>query len=183
MRMIGEIGANIILDMMRKMSKDRKREETEFENIYSGVSVMITEKRSIDEDKYKELPYNIEYVIVENMIYRRNREIDMMEFMSDRRKEEYVEEVIRSRKYDERNMEGETVLNYVCREKEERMAEKLARVMSGREISIGNERMETARSWSVKNEMTETARIIYNKLGEEEREIERRLLIERILNK
>ena len=87
----------------------------EFINIFGNIKIMITTEETINEDKYKKLPENVDYVIVKNRVYEVKDEFDMMKFKSEKRFREYIEEVERQGKINENNKNGETVLTIACK--------------------------------------------------------------------
>ena len=94
--------------------KNERGDGEEFVNIYRTVEIMITTEETIYNDKYKKLPDNIEYVIVENKIYRVKDEFNMIMFMSWRKKEEYIRRMIEEGRVNENNDKGETALYLAC---------------------------------------------------------------------
>jgi hypothetical protein len=86
----------------------------EFINIYCKTRIMITSEVTINEDKYKKLPENVDYVIVDNMIYEVKDEQEMMRFMRKERFSEYIEELERYDKINANNKNGETALYWAC---------------------------------------------------------------------
>jgi hypothetical protein len=102
-----EEGVNVLI------YKNERGDGEEFINIYSGIRVLITTKKTIDTDRYKKLPENIEYVIIDRMIYSKREEIEMMEFKSRGSLEEYAGELVRSGRYEERNKRGESILYWL----------------------------------------------------------------------
>ncbi len=108
-------------------------------NIYGGIRIMITDKEMLREDRYKELPENIEYVIVKKKVYEVRKEEEMMRFMSNRRIKEYVEEMIRNGRQNMINKKGETVLYWLCKKEMEEEAIELISKMD-EEIINGSDR-------------------------------------------
>lgn len=115
-------GANVIIYMNDKVKKE------EFENIYSGVRVMITTKNTIDKDRWRYLPKNIRKIIIVEVygdytVYDINDisnidgdEFEMIRFMSKRYFNKYLEEIMEMRKelMNKQNKNGETILMLVC---------------------------------------------------------------------
>ncbi len=100
----------------------------EFENIYSGVRVMITTKNTIDKDRWRYLPRQIKKIIIVEVygdytVYDINDisnidgdEFEMIRFMSKRYFNKYLEEIMTMRKelMNKQNKNGETILMLVC---------------------------------------------------------------------
>jgi hypothetical protein len=133
----------------------------EFINIYNKVKIMITTEDTINEDKYKKLPENVEYVIVDNLIYEVKDEFEMMRFMSKERFNEYIE-VERHGKINENNKNGETALTTACKKgmervAMERVAMELIPKMSEEAINKWNKGGYTALIWACQNKMERVA--------------------------
>ena len=90
--------------------RNDKGDGEEFINIYSGIRIMITTERTINGDRYKKLPENVDYVIVKNRVYEVKEEFDMIFFMSEERLKEYIQEAISQGKLNESNKKGNTLL-------------------------------------------------------------------------
>ncbi len=86
----------------------------EFVNIYGSVRIMVTKFETIDKDRYKKLPEHIEYVISDGVVFEVRNEMEMMRFMSNKSKAEYVREKIYRGEVNEVNRMGETMLIILC---------------------------------------------------------------------
>jgi ankyrin repeat protein len=138
----------------------------EFINIFCKARMMITTEDTINEDKYKKLPENVEYVIVNNKIYEIKDEFEMMKFMSEERFMEYIGEMERHGKINENNKKGETILYWACSNNMERVAMELIPKMSEEAINKWNEDGETALYWACRNKMERVAMELIPRMGE-----------------
>jgi hypothetical protein len=92
---------------------NKESERENYDNIYSSVRIMITNKEAINEDRYEEIGRNIEYIIVDEI--RRNKKENMVKYMSRERAEGYIrEEGINKNRYDYINENGESYLYLSC---------------------------------------------------------------------
>ena len=119
-------------------------EGDEFINIYRSVRIMMTTRYTINEDKYKKLPENVDYVIVENRIYEVKDENDMINFMTSLRAEEYIRNMMEGEIDNEINRKGETLLMKACEWKKEELVRELMGRMSEESINRMNKYGETA---------------------------------------
>ncbi len=141
----------------------------EFINIHRGVKIMITTEGTIKEDRYKKLPENVDYVIVDNRIYEVKDEFDMMRFMIKERKERfsgYIEEVKNSM-INANNKNGEKALILACENKMERVAMELIPKMSEEAINKWGDNGRTALNWTCENKMERVAMELIPKMSEE----------------
>jgi ankyrin repeat protein len=132
----------------------------EFINIYSGIRIMITTERTINGDRYKKLPENVDYVIVKNRVYEVKNEFDMMKFKSEGRFREYIEELERQGKINENNKRGETALMIACYKEMETDAMRLITKMSVDTINKWNKEGETALIKACENGMERVVEMI-----------------------
>jgi ankyrin repeat protein len=142
---------------------------------------MITKKWMINEDKYKKLPENVDYVIVNNEVYEVkedyeivNNEVyevkedyEMIYFMSKKRLNEYIEELTRQGRINESNKNKNTIMMIVCKNKMESVAMKLIPRMSEEAINKQSKEGETALMVACKNGMKRVAMELIPKMNEE----------------
>jgi hypothetical protein len=136
--------------------KNEEGDGDEFINIFCKARMMITKEETINEDRYKKLPENIEYVIVNNKIYEVKEEFEMIRFMSEERFMEYIGEMERQGKINKNNKNGETALMIACYNKMERVALELIAKMSEGAIKKWN-KYGIALHYACKNEMERVA--------------------------
>ncbi len=65
-----------------------------FINIFHSVNILITTKNIVDNSKYKFLPNHIQYIIIDNIIYNRHDDFEIMFLMSKTDLENYVQNII-----------------------------------------------------------------------------------------
>jgi hypothetical protein len=147
--------------------KNKEGNGDEFINIYSGTRIMITTEETINEDKYKKLHVNVDYVIVKNRIYEVKDEFEMMRFMSEERFIEYIEEVERHGKVNESNKDGYTALMISCYKGMERVAMELIPRMSEEGINKWNKDGETALYYACKNKWERVAMELIPRMSKE----------------
>ena len=126
-------------------------------NILSSIRIMITTELTIYNDKYRKLPKNIEYVIVEGKIYDVREEFEMMNFMKKESFKEYIEEEMRKGRINESNKNGETLLLMACYRRMEEEAMELIPRMTEDGISKWNKKGETALIWACYRKMKKVA--------------------------
>lgn len=146
---------------------NEKGDGEEFINIYSKIRIMITDRGTIEEDKYKKLPKNIEYVIVENMIYDVKEELDMMYYMKKDTLKEKIREIIGRGIYNDSSMNGNTALMAVSYHGLEDEIKELNRMMRGEMISKWNKYGYTALMMICRNGMEEIGIEMIEKMNEE----------------
>jgi ankyrin repeat protein len=147
--------------------KNEEGNGDEFINIYRGARIMITTEKTINEDKYKKLPENVDYVIVDNRIYEVKVEFEMMYFKSSKRFMEYIGELERHGKINENNKNGETALIVACKNKMERVAMELIPKMKEDVINKWTSYGDTALIWACVNKMENVAMELISKMSDE----------------
>jgi hypothetical protein len=100
-------------------------------NITNSVRILITDYTTMWMI-YREIPNNIERIIVDKIEYKNDR-YELMEFMEDNDIIEYVKEIENNSKennrYNEINRKGRNILYYVCNTKKEELCIKIAEKM------------------------------------------------------
>ncbi len=152
----------------------------EFINIYNGVEIMVTTEGTIEDDKYRKLPWNIEKIVIDKEIYYRRDEMTMMRFMSYKSRKEYMEEIRRNKKYKENNERGESVIYWLCKNGLEKEAEQVIQWLEEMEMREEKEKdriREMINSvsesgdhmlyWSIRNAMNYVSFYIVRKMSEE----------------
>ncbi len=147
--------------------KNKEGNGDEFINIYCKTRIMITTEETINEDKYKKLPENVDYVIVDRAIYEVKEDFAMMRFKSSKRFEEYIEEIERHGKVNESNKDGYTALMIACYKGMERVAMELIPRMSEEAINKWDDEGRTALYYACRNKMERVAMELIPKMSEE----------------
>ena len=85
-----------------------------FYNIYPSVRILVTTYLELTEERYKEIPDFIEYIIIGKYIYRNTRnKFDFILFYEERDAKRYLYEMIEDRRFNEINSSQESLL-YLC---------------------------------------------------------------------
>ncbi len=139
----------------------------EFINIYSKTRIMITTEYSINKDRYKKLPENVEYVIVDNEVYEVKDEFTMIKIMTNEKIIEYIGELERQGRINENNKKGETALYGACYKYMERVAMELIPKMSGEAINKWDKDGRTALMIACQKRMERVAMELIPRMSEE----------------
>ncbi len=86
----------------------------EYNNIYTSVRTIITNKEAIN-NKWNEIPEYIENVIIENRIYKNNKDkFDYIKFNDNEKIKEIIDELIENEKFERtNNIVDESIFDYV----------------------------------------------------------------------
>jgi len=89
----------------------RNRVEIDFNNIYSSVRTIITNKENVIGDKYLEIPEYIENIVVDHRIYKNTRSrIEFIELMDEKEIKNLIKELVESGNINLKNSFNENLL-------------------------------------------------------------------------
>ncbi len=89
---------------------NKKIKRIDMENIYSGIRILIT-NYELMRDIYRNIPYHIEYVIVDNKIYKNNGDMfEYIDFLTYEDSNEIINNFIDNRLCDRVNNKGQIIL-------------------------------------------------------------------------
>jgi len=86
--------------------------EIDYNNIYSKIKIIITDGLAL-ENKWREIPEYIEYIIVDGIIHKNNKnKLDFIRFIEN--KKDYLRELIIEKNINFVNSNNETLLYWCC---------------------------------------------------------------------
>jgi ankyrin repeat protein len=144
---IGTEEPNVLIYHINNIKKTREEIQSEYINIYSKIKIIISSFHSFNDftrnlygDGYKKLPKHIEYLILDDTIYKLDNEFEMMEFMAKKTFKNYIKnEVIKNERWNDENRYGETALFYCVstKRKTDELTLELLQRMSAEKIYTG----------------------------------------------
>ena len=115
-----------------------------YENIYYSVRIIITDYMTLY-NRWREIPEQIEYIIVYGRIYKNNRnKFNFIEYNDDERQRIILREMIEEERINEINDEGNTVLMILCRKNMIEEIKKIIVKMDKKMIDNTNNNKKTA---------------------------------------
>jgi hypothetical protein len=149
-----------IVENTNMMIYSSKGIKDDYNNIYRGVRVMITDNYTIEDDRYREIGDNVDVIIIDGIRYeRREEEFEKIMFMSGERLEDYYRN--NKDKIGEINSRGYSILMVSIMKKRDKIIkeiiEELRRDMNKYRKIINSKNIhgDTIYSWIVANNMEE----------------------------
>jgi len=150
---------------------NEENKEIDFNNIYPSVRTIIINYEGLD-GRWNIIPDYIENIIVDNRIYKNNRnKFDFIEFNKRTERIRILTELIEENKINEFNIVGESLLNWLCDDEQDELEYKTLKVIeniSNYEIfNSYNKRKETSLFCACYNEKIEIAERLIEKMDKE----------------
>jgi len=109
---IGDIKPNVLIYEVGIFYSSKK---PNYENIFYSVKILITNSRGLEDGLWREIPDFVEYIIVNNEIFKNNRnKFDFIVFEKEEREKEIIEELIHEDRINEYRINGDTILDWAC---------------------------------------------------------------------
>jgi ankyrin repeat protein len=142
-------------------------ERGDLNNIYTGIKTMITNMAAIV-DRWDNIPEYIENIIVYGRVYKNTKDkFDFLEFNSEERQREIIDELVRENRINECNIIGDTVLWWVCRKSLLTKALYIINNLTNKEIVNYSYENETALYWACHRKLEPVALILIDMMSDE----------------
>jgi ankyrin repeat protein len=143
--------------------------ENELSKINRTVEILITTQKTINNNKYRDIPKTVRTIIINNEMYKNTEESELTYFMSKETLEEYIRSnIIPNKRYNKSNSNSHTILYVAIYKKlDEELIEELINMMDRTIINKPDLTGETVLHWCVYNRMERTFDNLMNKMTEE----------------